>query len=268
MMNKLELSDISNTKRDEIIGLADFLPDYYSTYLKNERDIIIWLPPSYQSGFKDYPVIYMHDGQNLFNPNTSFIGYDWKVDETVNRLIKKNLIDEVIVIGIYNTRDRLKEYNYFEEKGKQYANFIIKELKPYIDYKYRTLATNYNTAIIGSSMGGLISFQLSWYYPEVFAKCAALSSSFWVNERRIFEIVKNDTKPKKNLNIYIDCGSLEKELIADTNRMINLLETIGYKKESNLYYHIEKGGVHSEVDWAKRLEIPLTYLFGKKYVYF
>ena len=154
---------------DDIVGDIEYLHEFYSVNLKNERDIIIWLPPSYLYSQKSYPVLYMQDGQNLFDPNTSFIGQDWKVDEVVSELIKDKLIDEIIVVGIYNSKDRLDEYNYFSEKGKKYANFLIRELKPFIDENYRTIPKASKTAISGSSMGGLISFQLFWNFPKIFA---------------------------------------------------------------------------------------------------
>jgi len=264
-VNKLPGMDFD---RDEIIGLTEHHHDFYSRFLKNERDIIIWFPPSYLSSFKYYPVIYMHDGQNLFNPHTSFIGYDWKVDETATKLIKSGKMEEVIIVGIYNTKERLNEYNFFHPEGKAYANFIIRELKPFIDENYRTIQSKDNTAIIGSSMGGLISFQLAWSFPNVFGKCGAMSSSFWVDDRKIFEVVENDPEPKKDLKIYIDCGSAETELIDDTKKMIDLLHNFGYREGREMKSHIEEGAVHSEVDWAKRLNIPFTFLFEKNEIYF
>ena len=251
--------DFSDFDSDEIIGHVEFIHEFYSYNLKNERDIIIWLPPSYSTSFKRYPVLYMHDGQNLFNPQTSFIGYDWKVDETITRLLNKNEIEEIIVVGIYNTKNRLEEYNYFTAKGKSYAQFIIQELKPQIDETYRTKHDHVNTAVMGSSMGGLISFQLVWNRPDVFGKAGCLSNSFWVDDKAVFPMVKNDSKKIKNIKIYMDCGGSETELIEDNKKMYELLDEIGYKDKMN--WHVEEGAVHSEVDWAKRLHIPLKFLF-------
>lgn len=247
--------------RDEIIGHVEYIHEFYSYNLKNERDIIVWLPPSYINSHKNYPVLYMHDGQNLFNPQTSFLGYDWKVDETITQMLNKNEIEEIIVVGIYNTKDRLEEYNYFTSKGKSYSQFITQELKPHIDENFRTKHNAGNTAVMGSSMGGLISFQLVWNLPRVFGKAGCLSNSFWVDNKAVFPMVENDSKKIKDIKIYLDCGDCETELITDNTNMYELLQETGYKE--NLKWHIEEGGVHSEVDWAKRLHIPLKFLFGK-----
>ncbi|MFH1198302.1 MAG: alpha/beta hydrolase-fold protein [bacterium] len=247
---------------DEIVGVINFHRDFYSEILSNERDIIVWLPPSYLNSQKRFPVLYMNDGQNLFFPHLSYIGYDWKVDETASQLISEGRIEEIIIVGINNSIDRLDEYNWFTEKGQKYASFIIDELKPFIDETYNTLPEKDNTAIMGSSMGGLNSFQLVWNYPEVFGKAGCMSNSFWVNNQQIFMMVKNNHHKIKDVKLYLDCGELETSLISDNIKMCKYLKKIGYKKGNNLLCHFEEGAVHSEVDWAKRLHIPLTFLFG------
>ena len=249
---------------NEIIGHYEMLHEFYSVNLKNERDIIIWFPLSYEDSHKRYPVLYAQDGQNLFSPSTAFLGKDWQIDETATRLIRQNKIEEFIVVGINNSKDRLEEYNLFTPKGKKYANFIIRELKPYIDERFRTKPDRNNTSVIGSSLGGLFSFQLAWNYPAMFSKAACLSSSFWVDDKRIFDEVKNDKNTLKDITLYIDCGEEEKELIEDSKEMMNLLEEIGYAKNINLFTHVEKEGKHTEADWANRLHIPFTKLFPKK----
>lgn len=258
--NNLDI-DFTDPNSDEIIGHVEYIHEFYSYNLKNERDIIVWLPPTYSTSNKRFPVLYMHDGQNLFNPQTSFIGYDWKVDETITKLLNKNEIEEIIVVGIYNTRNRLEEYNYFTPKGKSYAQFIIQELKPQIDENYRTKHNSHNTGVMGSSLGGLISFQLIWNRPDIFGKAGCLSNSFWVDDKAVFPMVKNDSDRIKDIQLYIDCGDCETELIEDNTNMYNLLNEIGYKDK--LKWHVQEGAVHSEVDWSKRLHIPLKYLFGK-----
>ncbi len=250
--------------RDDIIGNVEYLHEFYSVNLKNERDIIIWLPPSYHFSNKSYPVLYMQDGQNLFNPNTSFIGYDWKADEVVSKLILENLIEEIIIVGIYNTKDRLEEYNYFTDKGKKYANFIIRELKPQLDETYRTLTETYSTGIMGSSMGGLISFQLFWNFPHTFGKAACMSNSFWVNDREVFNMVRKiNSSGYKNNKLYLDCGTEEKELLPDFLKMVEILQKKNFQLDKNLFHYLDEGGHHSERDWAKRLHVPLLFLFGK-----
>ena len=251
---------------EEIIGEIEYHHEFYSIHLKNERDIIVWLPPSYFLSDKKYPVLYMHDGQNLFDPNTSFIGSDWKVDEVVNGLIKERMIEEIIVVGIYNTKDRLKEYNYFHPLGKKYAAFIIKELKPFIEENYRTSIKTSDSAIMGSSMGGLISFQLFWNFPDVFGRAACMSNSFWVDDKEIFNMVKVKSNKLNSKNkLYIDCGSEEKELIGDFQRMLKTLNKMKIKNTISFGSYIDEGSKHTENDWANRLFIPLRFLFGKSH---
>jgi len=246
-----------------IVGDIEYQHEFYSVNLKNERDIIIWLPPSYNSSFKKYPVLYMHDGQNLFNPQTSFIGHDWKADEVTTYLIKNNLIEEFIIVGINNTAERIEEYNYFTGKGKLYSLFLVSELKNFIDENYRTITGPENTAVMGSSMGGLISFQMLLNYPHIFGKAACMSNSFWVNKGEIFRsLAKYDSNPSDH-KIYNDYETAENELIRDNRKMCRALKSIGFETGKNLYCHFAKGGVHSEMDWSRRLHLPLLFLFGK-----
>lgn len=246
----------------DIIGHIEYHHEFYSINLKNERDILLWLPPSYHSSDRNYPVLYMHDGQNLFSPTTSFMGYDWRMDEVLTDLIARNKVEEIIVVGIYNTKDRLEEYNYSTPKGKKYVQFIIRELKPFIDQNYKTKRDRDNTATMGSSMGGLFSFQLAWNYPKVFGKAACMSNSFWVDNRKIFETIEKDNRNLLDQKIYLDCGCDEKELIRDNKEMCLLLRKKGFQQRKNLLCHFVKGGKHSEIDWSKRVHIPLEFLFG------
>jgi len=248
---------------DEIRGTVRYHYEFYSRFLKNERDIIVWLPYSYKNDSRKYPVLYMQDGQNLFNPRTAFLGYDWKVDETMAALIELKKIQEVIVVGIYNSRDRMDEYNWFSDKGKSYASFIIRELKPFIDDHYHTYPDSKNTAIMGSSLGGLISFQLAWNYPGIFGKAGCLSNSFWVDECEVFRMIKYDPVKLKDIRLYLDCGTEERQLINDNTKMYRYLKKIGYTTGENLYWHVEEGGKHTEYDWARRLHLPLKFLFGR-----
>jgi len=251
---------IINDSFSDIIGSLKYHHEFYSSNLKNERDILIWLPPSYEASSKRYPVVYMHDGQNLFDPRTSYSGIAWDVDKTATQLIREKKIEEIIVVGISNSKDRIEEYNLYSSKGIKYSSFLINELKRFIDENYRTKEDPLNTCTIGSSMGGLFSFQLIMKYPYVFGKAACLSNSFWINRNRVF------TEPKEkfldNLKIYIDCGTSENELIFDNMKMALILRNSGMECGRNLYYHFEKGAEHSESYWAKRLHRPLTFFFG------
>src|SRR5450759_4146228 len=194
--------------------------------LPNPRDVIVWLPPSYEKEkTKRYAVLYMHDGQNTIDPTTSFGGFDWRVDEVVDSLVKKNRIEEIIVVGIYNTKDRASEYS-DTKLGRAYVEFVIHTLKPLIDSTYRTKPQPEHTGVMGSSAGGLISFLFTWWHPEVFSKAGCLSSAFLVDSNKILRDVKMYAGPKKNVRVYLDVGSvgLESRLKPGYDEMITLLK--------------------------------------------
>jgi predicted alpha/beta superfamily hydrolase len=246
--------------RVKIIGNVSYHRQFYSTLLDNKRDIIVWLPPSYNlETERRYPVLYMHDGQNIMDPKTSFAGMDWRIDETLSKLIRLNKLREIIVVGIYNTPDRLEEYS-DTEKGNYYIKFIIEELKPYIDKNYRTLKDNENTAVMGSSMGGLISFLIAWNHPDVFSKAACLSSSFYYNNDKAIEIVKKYNGPKKKIKFYIDHGE---DGLVRGQKMFCALTSKGYIIGSDIDYFYAAGAEHNEKAWADRLERPLMFFFKK-----
>lgn len=244
----------------KIIGQVKYHRNIHSDNLNNERDIIVWLPPSYRiKTGKHFPVLYMHDGQNIMDPKTSFSGSDWRVDETLTKLIRKEKIREIIVVGIYNTKDRLEEYS-DTKKGCKYMRFITEELKPLIDSEYRTLTDRENTAVMGSSMGGLISFLIAWNYPEVFSKTACLSSSFYYHNDKAISAVSNYSGPKKNIKIYLDHGE---DGLVKGQKMFCTLTKKGYLIGKDVNYYYAPGAEHNENAWADRLERPLLFFFGK-----
>ncbi|MCU7520317.1 MAG: histidine kinase [Ignavibacteria bacterium] len=229
------------------------------------RDVIVWLPPSYEKDtVKRYPVLYMHDGQNIIDPETSSFGLDWQADEVSDSLIKAGKMDEIIIVGIYNTKDRTAEYSY-TGLGRSYMRFIVEKLKPLIDNTYRTLPDRNNTATMGSSMGGLISFMLIWEYPEVFSKAASLSPAFKIQELNYLPYITSYNGPKKELRIYIDNGGigLEKRLLPGVEETVSVLKGKGYKEGDDLMVYYDKNAEHNEPAWAKRLHIPLQFLFGR-----
>jgi predicted alpha/beta superfamily hydrolase len=244
-----------------ITGNVVYHKNFHSVLLGNERDILVWLPPSYSiQQTKKYPVLYMQDGQNLVDPFTSFAGIDWQVDETATKLIKTGKMKEIIIVGINNTKNRLEEYSN-SEQGNNYIRFVIGELKTFIDSKYRTLTDSKNTAVMGSSMGGLISFLIAWKNPDVFSMAGCMSSSFYYDNDKIFETVKNDLKPKKGLKIYIDHGE---DGLVRGQKMFSLLTHLGYIIGTDIDYFYAPGAEHNEAEWARRLERPLLFFFGSK----
>jgi len=248
------------TDSKAVIGNVEFHRELYSQIMDIKRDFFVWLPPGYAENVsRRFPVLYMHDGQNLIDPKTAYAGKDWQVDETVTRLIKEYKIKEIIVVGIYNNENRLEEYS-DTETGAKYRKFMIEELKPFIDSKYRTLTDSNNTAIIGSSMGGLVSFLTAWKHPEVFGMAGCMSSSFYYNDEKVFKMIDEYSGPKKHVKFYIDHG--EDGLIRG-QRMFCELTQLGYVIGTDLDYFYNRSAGHNESEWAKRLERPLIFFFGK-----
>ncbi len=246
--------------RKKIIGDIRFHKKFRSDYLHSERDVFVWLPPTYLTfSRKRYPVLYMQDGQNLMDPAASFSGTDWQVDETVSRLIKTGRMQEIIIVGINNTEDRLEEYS-DSEKGSNYMKFMIEELKPFIDSNYNTIPDARNTAVMGSSMGGLISLLIVWRNPAVFSMAGCMSSSFYYDNDRIFKTIGESSKPKPGIKIYIDHGE---DGLTRGQRMFALLTEKGFLIGTNIDYFYAPKAEHNESAWAERLERPLMFFFGK-----
>src|SRR4030095_17014016 len=235
-----------------------------------DRDLIVWLPPGYEADTsRRYPVIYMHDGQNVVDPATSAFGVDWSIDETADDLIKKKSIEPVIVVGIYNTSDRMKEYTP-GDKGTAYMEFIVKTVKPLIDSTYRTRPDRKNTIVGGSSAGGIISFMLVWEHPDIFSKAICMSPAFKTPTSMgagwdYAKVVATATGKKKNVFFYIDNGGvgLESQLQPGVDEMITALKSTGYQEGKDFSVVIDPTAKHSEADWAKRFPNALMLVLKK-----
>ncbi len=228
------------------------------------RDIIVWLPPGYENEVeKNYPVLYMQDGQNIIDPATSTFGVDWQLDENADTLIRQGLIEPIIIVGIYNTRFRSSEYG-INDTSLAYKNFVVKELKQFIDSTYRTKSQGEFNAVAGSSLGGLIAFELAWEHPNVFSKCACVSPAFDINRYNYIPFVQNQDSTKKQIRIYIDLGGkgVDTLLLSGVNEMISVLKNKGFRESENLYYKFYPEATHFEKDWAARVWRILIYLFG------
>lgn len=251
--------------KGQITGTVKYFHNMKGKGIK-PRDIIVWLPPSYlKSPQERYPVLYMQDGQNLFDPKTSAFGIDWQLDESADSLIKAKAIKEIIIVGIYNTPDRNIEY--LDTKlGHEYMNFVVNNLKPFIDKNFRTLPDRENTAIGGSSAGGLISFLLLWDYPDIFSKAACLSPAFHIEYINIIPGILNYKGKRKNIRIYLDVGTenLDARLKPGVDEMVRVLESKGYKLGKDFEYFVAEGASHNEAAWAKRNWRYLEFLFGMR----
>jgi enterochelin esterase-like enzyme len=230
--------------------------------LNHPRDVIVYLPQGYESRRKRYPVLYMQDGQNIIDPATSFAGVPWHVDVTADRLVHSRSIEEILIVGIYNSPDRNREYS-ATEQGHRYAAFVIHELKPLIDANYRTKPDREHTAVAGSSLGGLISFLFAWHYPEVFSKAACLSGSFFYRAGKMISDVETYVGAKKKIRVYLDVGSRERTLIPGYEKMVGILNDKGYLPGIDYEGSIAEGGEHNEASWGNRFWRALVFLFGK-----
>ena len=217
----------------------------------------VFLPPGYyENTLKRFPVLYMHDGHNLFFKEEAFVGNTWRTDEVLEMLDKMSAIEEVIVVGIH-PNDRMNEYT--RPGYEDYGRFLVETLKPLIDRKYRTLAGAINTAVMGSSLGGVVSFYLGWQWPEVFGKIACLSSTFAYRDDLLERIA---AEPKKRIQIYLDSGWPGDNYEA-TRSMRDRLIWKGYRPGSELFYLAFPEARHDENAWATRSPIPFQFLFGK-----
>ncbi len=267
----------------DLIGALHHFPGVPSKFI-TPRNVDIWLPPDYdKSKAGRYAVLYMHDGQNLFEPQKSYIGVDWGMDETMARLCGEKKIMQTIVVGIWNTPQRLREYlpqrpfydHRFEHSrprvikryggmpiSDNYLRFLVCELKPFVDERYRTRPQREFTFMMGSSMGGLISLYALCEYPQVFGGAACLSTHWPVAPRYFGKYLKARLPEPKDHKIYLDYGDeaningyLGKQTLVE-----HLIKQRGYRSGSNWLARWYTGEPHSETAWRGRVHVPLQFL--------
>jgi predicted alpha/beta superfamily hydrolase len=235
----------------------------WSPQLENERDIDIFLPPSYGQTRRRYPVIYMQDGQNLADPERAFAG-TWDLPRALENLAARGL--ETIVVGIPNSgAERLREYSPFPDDrlggggGDAYLAFIERTLKPLVDRRVRTRPEREATGIFGSSMGGLISLYSFFRAPATFGFVGAMSPSLWFGGRAIIEFIEKDCTPPGRL--YVDAGTEEGAgTVKDAAQLARVLERKGYVPGESMIFTSVEGGRHEEAHWAERLVPALEFL--------
>ena len=244
--------------------------EFPSEMMDEKRDFIVYLPPQYaaESG-RHYPVLYLQDGQNLFDPGTSFIpGKYWRVGESADELIMAGVIEPLMIVGIYNSgRYRINEYTHVEDKrlgggrADAYGQMLVEELKPFVDHHYRTLPGIENCGLGGSSLGGLVSMYLALRYSRVFGKLVAMSPSVWWRDRAILKTVAQ-LKRKPALRIWLDIGTQESQrALPDARALKTALVKKGWKLGEDLCYSEVEGGHHDEVAWSQRVAPLLQFLF-------
>ena len=280
-----------------VTGSVLVCPRLYSPQLDNTRQILAYLPPTYAHGSRRYPVLYMHDGQNLFDRETSSIG-EWCVDETMEDLSEEGI--EAIVVGIpHMGANRVHELSPYACSrsgslglGREYLSFVVDTVKPLIDGSFRTSTESSMTGIMGSSMGGLISLFALFQYPDVFSLCGAMSPALWFDDFRIFEDVKSGWGT--SCRIYLDTGTEEVDLsipdspiaveyryrlrkvlgeetpisnaalstlwLDDVRRLQQVIRNRGLDGSQLMY--VEEEADHSEASWARRLPKALQFLLS------
>jgi predicted alpha/beta superfamily hydrolase len=262
---------LPNRRKELRRGTLDHIRGFHSEILGNDRDITIYLPPGYSD--RDdvrYPVLYMHDGQNLFEPERAFIpGQHWRVAEATDETIGGRTARPMIIVGIDNTgSSRIDEYTPTHDaarhgggKADDYGRMIIEELKPIIDAKYRTLIDVSNTALGGSSLGGLATLHLGLTHPDVFGHLAVMSPSVWWDNRAVLAEVERFRAPKRP-RIWLDMGGREGvEGLNDARLLRDKLRTHGWRDGEDFNYFEDRRADHSERAWAKRAPAVLEFLF-------
>ena len=241
-----------------------------SRFLRNQRDLVVYLPPGYDDQpERQFPVLYLHDGQNLFDGATSFIpGMDWHVGQTADYFIAEGRVAPLIIVGIYNAgKQRLGEYTPTRApklgggSANRYAKFLLEEVQPMVKRNYRVLAGAENTGIGGSSLGGLVSLYLGLRQPQIFGKIAALSPSVWWNRRVILRFA--ESAPVHPLaRIWLDIGTREgPRIVDDVERFRDILLHKGWQLGRDLAYQRVEGAEHNEAAWAARVGPFLEFLF-------
>jgi predicted alpha/beta superfamily hydrolase len=239
------------------------LPRVWSPQRETERDIDVFLPPSYRRTRRRYPVVYMQDGQNLADPHRAFAG-TWELERAIATLADRGI--EAIVVGVPNMgADRLKEYSPFYDAkhgggdGDAYLAYLERTVKPLVDGRFRTRAEREATGIFGSSMGGLISLYAFFRAPDTFGFAGAMSPALWFAGRAMLSYIEHDGAPPGR--VYLDVGTEEGPgTLRDSRHLSAILERKGYTAPDRLRFVEDQGGGHTEAHWARRLVPALEFL--------
>lgn len=248
---------------------------FASKVLGNRRDVWVYLPPGYRRSLRRrYPVLYLHDGQNVFDAATSFAGVEWGVDETAQRLIRQKQIEPLIIVAVANMgEERIHEYaptaaviSPHDQPKKRsrglagiYGRFLIEELKPFIDKKYRTKAEAEFTGLGGSSLGGLATLAIGIIFSETFSRLMVMSPSVWWDDFSILRLL-GFLREKPSLKIWLDMGTGEPDW-EQVHELRDALIACGWRPDVDLKYLEVEGAGHNEAAWAARVEPALRFLF-------
>ncbi|QOX65121.1 esterase family protein [Anoxybacterium hadale] len=247
--------------------------NFHAKQLNNDRSLHIYLPPGYYTDtVKRFPVLYVQDGKSVFDYS------DWSKESlgmhvTADKLISEKKIQEIIIVGIDNIgEERINEYAHWDGidmgkpvkgKGLLYENFVIHDVKPFIDQNFRTMKDREHTALMGASIGGLVTFNIGYRHPETFSKLAMMSPYFGWGDGKIYsELDRGVYQEKRPVKLWIDVGSTEEDFMGMAAAVISFLRKNGYQDYDELAVYEAPGGEHSERFWADRVEPILLYFFG------
>lgn len=268
-----------------VTGVVRFHGDFPSQHVA-KRNVEVWLPPGYErSATTRYPVLYMHDGQNVFDPATAYVKVDWAVDEVMTDLVARGKVRPAIVVAVWNTPARMQEYmpgkplasdtlipsgmsGVAAFRGKvvsdRYLRFLVEELKPFIDRTYRTKPGPEDTFVMGSSMGGLISAYAMIEYPQVFGGAGCVSTAWQVGGGVTIPYLKEHLPAPASHRFWFDHGTMTMDsTIAPYQRQVDaIVRAGGYVDGKNLATRTYPGAEHSERAWRVRVQEPLVFLLG------
>jgi predicted alpha/beta superfamily hydrolase len=265
---------IPDPQPDTLTGIIRYHDVSGASVGLRDRRLIVYLPPGYDTQVdRRYPVLYMQDGNNLMNARTSFGGVEWGVDETAQRLIQAGQMEPIIIVGVYNTEDRIAEYTpvpmapYGGGRAEDYGRLLEEVVKPLIDNTYRTKPEPEFTGVAGSSLGGLVSMYFGLTRSDTFRRLGVVSPSVWWANQDIVARV-NATPGKLPLRIWVDIGTAEEgfstgplQRVVEARLLRDSLVAKGWVLGEDLAYLEVEGGRHNEAAWAARTEFILRYLY-------
>lgn len=253
-----------------LTGDIRLLEAFHSEILGNARDVLVYLPPGYAAQpDRHFPVLYLHDGQNVFDTSTSFAGAEWGVDETAERLIHEGRIAPLIIVAINHAgAERADEFAPTRDqhraaggRASEYARFLVEELKPYVDSTFRTLPDARHTGVGGSSLGGLVTLHIGLEHPDVFGAIAVLSPSIWWDRRAVLDRVAR-LSGRLPWRVWLDVGTAEgRDTVRNTRALKALLLAKGWSVGADLHYLEATDAPHAESAWAERVGPLLEFLF-------